>query len=202
MQELLKLTGRQHAVLSFFNESVRETGTPPTIREVMRRCGLKSPRGAELQLRALAVAGYVIHEPGRTPAYRPRLTHGGSIVPILGRAPAGHPSDQLEDPDGFLPIPWRFGERAYAIRVDGDSMRDAHIVDGDLVVVKRTGEARHGDIVVAMIDGKHTIKRLQLRGTAWTLKAENPDYPPIVPRMEGDQVVGRVVALVRKLAAN
>jgi repressor LexA len=198
-----KLTRRQQQVLAFFNETVLVEGAPPTIRQVMRKCGLKSPRGAEIQLRALTKCGYLVHQSHQRPAYRPRNAGRGSQVPILGRAPAGHPSDQPEEPEGFLPLPWTVGKNAFAIRVVGESMRDAHILSGDFVVVDPNAESRDGDVVVATIDGQQTIKRLKTKGRRWWLEPSNAEFPPAFePRVEGDHVLGRVVAVVRRLQAS
>lgn len=200
MQQVGPLTGRQQLVLSFFNETVRDTGTAPTIRQVMKSCGLKSPRGAELQLKALAKCGYLVHKPGTKLAYRPRVTGRPSSVPILGSAPAGHPLDQPENYEGTLSLPWRFNDESFAVRVVGDSMRDAHILDGDIVVVDTRRQPKNGDIVLAMIDGQQTIKRLRKRQSTWWLEPANPNHQNITPRLEGDHVIGCVGALVRSIA--
>lgn len=199
MQAAQDLTARQKEVLAHFIDTFRETGAPPTIRAVMRRFGFSTPRGAEVHLRALAAKGYLHHEPQGRPAYRPRFAHGGSSVAILGRAPAGFPTEQPELAEGTLPLPWRFGADAFAIRVSGDSMREAHVLDGDLVVVDPKRETRDGDIVLALLGGEHTVKRLRHLSTGWALEPANPDFPRLVPREERDRLVGRIVALVRRI---
>lgn len=193
------LTARQQLVLSFVNETVRDKGAPPTVREVMEHCGLRSPRGAELQLKALAKCGHLVHEPGVKRAYRPRLERPASAVPILGRAPAGYPADQAEIHEGTLPVPWRVGDDAFAVRVVGESMRDAAILDGDLVVIDRKREPRNGDVVLAVIGGEQTIKRLCIKANRWILQPANPAFPELSPEAEGDQVLGCVVGLVRQM---
>ncbi|MDB4946674.1 MAG: hypothetical protein JWP97_6208 [Labilithrix sp.] len=195
------LTERQQVVLAFFNETVRDTGAPPTIREVMVSCGLKSPRGAELQLKALAKCGYLVHKPGTKLAYRPLVGGKQATVPLLGSAPAGHPREQPEAYERGVSLPWSFTDGSFAVRVMGDSMRDAHILDGDLVVVETERDPRNGDIVLAMVDGQQTIKRLRTDRSGWWLEPENPAYPTITPRVEGDRVVGCIGALVRKIRA-
>lgn len=199
MQDAPKLNARQLQVLAFFNESLGATGAPPTIRQVMRHCGLKSPRGAELQLRALAKHGYLAHEPGQTPAYRPKYLRSGSTVPILGRAPAGHPSEQPEEHEGVLHLPWRVGQHAFAIRVDGDSMIEAYVLSEDLAVVDPDQEVRSRMIVLAMLSGEQTIKRYVARGMSWILEPANPKFRTMRPEIEGDRIVGPVVALVRNM---
>ncbi|MCE7895081.1 MAG: repressor LexA [Sorangiineae bacterium PRO1] len=199
LQDARKLNQRQRQVLAFFNESVGATGAPPTIRQVMGHCGLKSPRGAELQLRALATRGFLEHEPGGRPAYRPKYLRSGSAVPIVGRAPAGHPSEQPEEHEGVLHLPWRVSARSFAIRAVGDSMIDAHLLDGDLAVVDPEHEARDGNIVLAMLSGECTIKRFRARGKSWILEPANSTYRELVPTVEGDRVVGCIVALFRDM---
>lgn len=199
MQGVTSLTSKQREVLAHFVETFRTTGAPPSIREIMRHFGLTTPRGAEVHLRALAAKGYLDHRPGGRPAYRPRFAHGGSDVPVLGRAPAGHPSEQPEIHEGTLLLPWRFGGKAFAIRVTGDSMRDAHVLHGDLVVVDPERGAADGDIVLAMLGGEHTLKRLRLGASGWELESANPSFPRLVPADEGDRLIGCAVALVRKM---
>jgi repressor LexA len=199
MQRPRRLTDRQQLVLQFVRDVVQSTGAPPTVREVMKECGLKSPRGAQLQLKALVKCGYLVHEAGAKRAYRPTVERPPAAVPILGRAPAGHPSDQPEEHEGTLPLPWGVSDDAFAVRVQGDSMTDAHIVHGDLVVIDRRKEPRDGDVVLASIDGEQTIKRLRKARSKWRLEPANPAYEPVVPKVEGDHVVGCVVGLVRKV---
>jgi repressor LexA len=197
-QRSTQLTNRQQLVLNFVNEVVRETGAPPTVREVMDRCDL-SPRGAHLQLKALVKCGLLVHERGKQRGYRPKVDRPPSSVPILGRVPAGHPADQPEDHDGTLPLPWGVSDGAFALRVDGPSMRDGHILDGDIIVIDTKRDVKDGDVVLASIDGQQTVKRFRKRGKKWVLEPANPDFGTIEPKIEGDRVVGRVVALVRKV---
>ncbi len=120
-------------------------------------------------------------------------------MPVLGRAPAGHPSAQPEIHEGTLLLPWRFSDSAFAIVVTGESMRDAHVLDGDLVVVDPKREARNGDVVLALLGGEHTIKRLRQTGVRWALEPANPAYPTLTPSDPRDHLIGRVVALVRRM---
>jgi len=197
MQEVTKLTGRQHEVLVFFSETSRATGAPPAIRDVMDHFGFGSPHAAQAHLQALVRKGYLDHMPGCTPAYRLRNRGETSSVPIMGRAPAGVPSDQPEDFQGMLVLPWRYSSRAFAVRVIGDSMIGAHVVDGDLVVVEPERTPLEGDVVLALIGGAHTIKQLRWHGPRWDLHPANPAYDVVLPEQEGDRVIGSVVALVR-----
>ncbi len=122
-------------------------------------------------------------------------------VPILGRAPAGPPSEALESLEGYLPCPaeWGRGRDVFALRVTGDSMVDAGILDGDIVVCAKTETARSGEIVVASIDGDATIKRLGRSGGVPALVPANPRYRPIA--LKGDaRIIGRILGVFRSLA--
>ena len=157
MQGEKSLTSRQRAVLAHFNEAVRVRGAPPTIREVAKHFGFTTPRGAEGHLRALAAKGFLEHRPGERPAYRPRRLQGGAEVRILGGAPAGRPSEgEPEVANGTLALPWGFSDTAFAVTVAGESMRDAHILDGNLVVVDPREDVQDKDIVLAVLGGNHT----------------------------------------------
>jgi repressor LexA len=199
MQTLVELTPRQREVLAHFRQMVRSTGAPPTIREVMRHFRFTTPRGAEVHLRALAAKGYLAHFPGQTPAYRPQISTVESTVPVLGRVPAGRPSDQPELLEGTLVLPWSLSERAFAIRVVGDSLRDSHVIEGDLVIVDPNREQRDGDIVLALVGGEHAVKLLRIDREGWHLAPANPAYPPVWPKEERDKVLGPVVGLMRRI---
>jgi repressor LexA len=201
MQRRRSRTNPQQMVLAFVNETVRDTGAPPTIREVMKHCGYKSPRSAHIHLKALVKCGLLVYERGVGRAFRARIERPASSVPIVGRAPAGRPLDQPEEPEGTLPLPWGVNADAFAVHVEGDSMIDAHILAGDLVVVDRDREARDGSVVLARVDGAQTIKRLQKRGRKLTLKAANRAHSDVEPRRDDDEIIGCVVALVRKIGS-
>jgi repressor LexA len=194
------LTKRQREVLAFFSETVRGTGAPPTLRVIMSRFGIGTPRGADVHLQALARKGFLVHDKNRHPAYRLQADDRGSSVPILGNAPAGDPADQPEDHRGQLPLPWKFSDRAFAVAVTGESMRDAHVLEGDIVVVDPQRQPVDGDIVLAMRGGQSTIKTLRKTSGSFSLEPANPAFSTQRPSEERDHVVGSVVALVRRTA--
>jgi repressor LexA len=198
MQQGVGLTERQQHVLTFFLETWGATGAPPTLRTIMARFGIKTPRGADVHLQALAKKGLLVHDKNRHPAYRPKQSDRGSSVPILGSAPAGNPSDQPEDHRGQLPLPWKFSDSAFAVAVTGESMRDAHVLEGDIVVVDPQRELVDGDIVLAMRGGESTIKTLRKTKGSFALEPANPAFKTQHPTEERDRVVGAVVALVRR----
>ena len=201
-----RLTRRQQEVLTFIRTFSQRHGVPPTVREIGERFHV-TPRAAFDHLRALERKGYLRRRvtTGRssralTLAERPTAARE---IPILGRIAAGMPLQSEENREGTLPLAadW-FGARPdelFSLRVRGESMVNAHIVDGDVVVVRRQEQAQPGDIVVALVDGEATVKRFARDGQAVVLKPEHPTLPPIVvrPGEHEFRIVGKVVGLVR-----
>ena len=202
----------QLAILAFLRERIEQDGMPPSQLEICAAFGFRQNATAAYHLRALEAAGLIERMPHQArgirlvgagmPAKGIRR-HGGSYMalPVLGRVAAGAPigadigSDEqlLLDRHCFDPMP------DYLLRVQGDSMRDDGILDGDLVAVKRTPEATNGRIVVARIDGEITIKRLRTTADAVLLLPRNPDYAPIVVPADADFAIeGLYCGLVRR----
>ncbi|MBI2392248.1 MAG: repressor LexA [Deltaproteobacteria bacterium] len=212
------LSERQAAVLGFLRDFWAQRSTSPTQREVADFLGVKTARGAAAHLKALVRKGYLDHDARSHRGYRLRLEQPRSTtpkeappqvtlssaevadrtVPVVGRVPGGAPSGQDVEDLGEVVSPVKVSARAFAVRIFGDSMRDAHIVDDDLVVVDPAVLAIDRRVVVALIDGEYTIK--VLRRTAdgeWWLEPANDHYRPIFPRIDDDRVEGVVVAVVR-----
>jgi repressor LexA len=201
-----RLTDRQREVLEFIQAFTEEHGVPPTVREIGGRFHV-TPRAAFDHLRALERKGYLRRRTtaGRTSraltlAVKPASTHE---VPILGRIAAGAPLLAEENRDGVLPLDPSWvggrGDDVFGLRVHGESMINAHIVEGDLVLVRRQDHAHPGDIVVALVDGEATVKRFARDGHAVLLRPEHPTMAPIVVK-EGEKdlrIIGKVVGLVR-----
>ncbi len=184
----MNLTRRQQEILDFILEAKTRDGFPPTRAEIVRHFGFKSPNAAQCHLRALADHGAIRLVPGTARGIIPTDIADGQTspvlnhqVPLIGRVTAGtpvlavenHEDDLIIDPKHFRPRP------DYALRVQGDSMIDAGIQNGDLLLVHRTPEARHGQIVVARLEDEITVKRLRRRGRALYLDPENKHYEPI-----------------------
>src|SRR5256885_10108004 len=174
-----KLTARQQQILDLIQAAISRTGAPPTRAEIANRLGFKSPNAAEEHLQALARKGAIELLPGASRGIRVVQEELG--LPVVGRVAAGHPilaEENIEDRvnlDAGL-----FQPRAdYLLRVRGMSMRDAGILDGDLLAVHRVAEAQNGQIVVARLDNDVTVKRFQRRGNLVRLMAENPEFQPI-----------------------
>lgn len=186
----MTLTPRQRQILDFIHQSFRQHGHAPTTREICQHFGFSSPATVTSHLRLLEKKGALSRIPGhqRTirlpnpPPHPPRLLE----IPLLGSIPAGTPLDQHEQRDRFLTVDADtlqipVNARTFALRVCGDSMTGAGILDGDIVILEHGLPARPGDIVAAAIDGEVTLKRLILKNGQPCLRAENPRYPDLIP---------------------
>ncbi len=178
------LTARQQQILDWIRRHLETTGMPPTRAEIAAGLGFSTASSAEDHLRALARKGALEILPGSSRGLRLRDTPAvaGTGLPLVGRVAAGHPILAAEHIESHVRLdPSVFTPRAdYLLRVRGLSMKDAGILDGDLLAVHRTSEARSGQIVVARLGDEVTVKRLRRRGNQVLLVAENPDFAPIV----------------------
>jgi len=188
------LTKKQNQVWQAIQELVNREGRFPTVREIARAAGLSSPATVQAYLERLAERGVLLRR-GR--AWKP--ASAGRQVPLVGVVPAGSPLEVFEGLGEAVELPAWMAEKTddiLALRVRGDSMKDAYIQEGDLVVIRRAGRAEAGEMVVARLDdGSITLKRLKKEGAAFFLAPENPDYSPIHAAFE---LVGRVVGVLRK----
>ncbi len=177
------LTARQAEILALIRRSVQQTGMPPTRQEIAAELGFRSANAAEEHLRALARKGVIELLPGSSRGIRiaGEAASAAQGLPIVGRVAAGQPLLALEHIEDHCAVaPELFKPRAdYLLRVTGMSMRDAGILDGDLLAVHAALTARNGQIVVARIDDEVTVKRFHQRANRITLLAENPDFAPI-----------------------
>lgn len=173
------LTARQQQILDLIRTCVDERGAPPTRAEIAQHLGFSSLNAAESHLQALAKKGAIQLEPGRSRGIRLPEDPG---LPLVGRVAAGSPLLAVEHIEGHWRIdPAHFRPHAdYLLRVRGQSMRDAGILDGDLLAVHRCQTAREGQTVVARVDDEVTVKRFHTRGDRIELVACNPDFAPIV----------------------
>jgi repressor LexA len=174
-----KLTPRQQEILDFIRNTLEVLGAPPTRLEICSAFGFASPNAAEDHLRALAKKGAIVLEPGSARGIRLVEQLG---LPLIGSVAAGSPILAVENVQGRVPFsPDIFAPRPdYLLRVRGNSMTGAGILDGDLLAVHKTSEARSGQIVIARLGDEVTVKRLKYKGGRVELIAENPDYEPIV----------------------
>jgi len=196
------LTPRQRQILDFIQQSILETGMPPTRAEISAALGFKSANAAEEHLRALARKGVIALVPGASRGIQLKDTMREQLgLPLIGRVAAGRPilaEENIEsrfniDPDIFSPRPH------YLLKVTGMSMKAAGILDGDLLAVHKTAEARSGQIVVARLADEVTVKRFKRRGREILLLPENAAFAPIEvdPATTPFAIEGIAVGLVR-----
>jgi len=211
------LTPRQQQIFDLIRNTIRHTGFPPTRAEIAAEFGFSSPNAAEEHLRALARKGVIELTPGASRGIRLKVSRSDSepsdqfslplagvmqlTLPLVGRVAAGSPILAAEHIDRQYQVDASVFEEQpdYLLRVRGLSMRDAGILDGDLLAVKRASEASNGKIVVARLGEDVTVKRFKRRGETIELIAENPDYPSIVvkPGQEEFSLEGIAVGLIR-----
>ena len=185
-------------VYDFVCEYLDLHGYAPSVREICLGVSLKSPSSAFGHLRQLAEEGRIEFNPGHKRSISlPDRARPSVRVPVVGRVTAGAPILAVEQREGTLPVDADFarGRELFALRVRGDSMQNAAILDGDLVVVERTPEAKNGDIVVALLEEEATVKRFFREADGFRLQPENDAYDPIFTREL--VILGRVVAVFR-----
>ena len=193
-----KISAKQQRILDYISEFSLEHGYPPSVREICTEMGLRSPSTVHAHLKKLQEAGYLEPTEPKSRALSP--TSGPSMVPrvpILGRVTAGMPILAVEEHVGYVPFePAAGGGEYYALRIRGDSMTGAGILDGDLVIVRQDVQARGGDIVIALLEDEATCKTLNITADGVWLMPENPAYPPIDGT--GCQILGVVKAVYRE----
>jgi repressor LexA len=203
---MLKLTPRQAEILAFIKRCLEDNGFPPTRAEIAQELGFKSPNAAEEHLKALARKGAIEMTPGasrgiRIPGFDAKA-NDDTHLPVIGRVAAGAPILAQQHIEESCSInPGLFTPRAdYLLKVRGMSMKDIGIMDGDLLAVHTTREARNGQIVVARIGDEVTVKRFKRDGSKVWLLAENPDFAPIEVDLKDQDLVieGLSVGVIRR----
>jgi repressor LexA len=204
------LTSRQKEILTFISDHIDSAGFPPTRNDVSKHFGFRSPNAAESHLRALEHKGVIRIQAGRsrgitlTPLSSSNLPASNSLrmpLPLVGRVAAGSPILAQENIEHEYRVdPLLFSSRPhYLLRVEGNSMLNAGILDGDLLAVHRTPEAQNGQIVVARLDDEVTVKRFKRSGHRVSLLPENPEFQPILVDLRHQELVieGRAVGVIR-----
>ena len=201
----VQLTPRQRRILEFISEAVHERGYPPTVREIGEAVGLTSSSSVHAQLANLERRGLLHKDPTKPRAMtlsEPRME--GVVVPLLGKIAAGTPLMATEHVEEYLTVPMGFagGAEHFALRVQGDSMIGAGILDGDIVIVRSGSSAEDGDVVAVLLPGpaedEATVKRLKRQKGRVLLVPENPALEPFDMDPAG-RILGTVVAVLRKL---
>lgn len=192
-----KLSAKQLEILTFVGEYKNNNGYAPTVREICSAVGLKSPSTVHSHLQTLMDNGYLIKEQRKTRTLHVQGETPQNCVPILGKVTAGAPILAFEDNVGFVPFYKKSLDNEYfGLIIKGDSMINAGILDGDVVIIKNQSTASHGDIVIALLDDEATCKRLYRQNGKVMLTPENENYSPI----DGTNasIIGVVCALHRK----
>ncbi len=205
-----ELTDRQKEILNFITEHIEFNGFPPTYREIAKHFNLASTFGVKRHLEALTKKGYINVESNSSRALsltELSLAKTGTRyleiieLPIVGRVAAGYPILAEENIEGTLSIQSNLlnnRNESFGLKVKGDSMIDAGIFEGDVVIVNKQPDAKNGDIVVAMLHDEATLKRYQRKGTVVQLIPENTNYNVIeVNNMEEFSIIGRVLGVFR-----
>ena len=201
------ISDRQRQILRLILDTVDRRGYPPSVREIGDGVGLSSPSTVHSHLSTLVEHGYLRRDPSKPRAIE--VVDDGRQddlrrapvrdVPLVGRIAAGSPILAEEDIEEIFPLPTELvgNDPVFMLRVSGDSMIDAGIFDGDLVVIKRQPDAEDGDLVAALIDGEEaTVKRLRRESGRVILIPENRSYEPMVFE-SGVEIIGRVIAVLR-----
>jgi repressor LexA len=197
------LTERQRSVLHFIQREQREKGVTPSTREIQSHFRFASQTSVMQYIVALERKGFLQRHAGKaraliTPIQKIRIHD----VPIYGQIPAGMATLTEQDVEGHVSLDRHWANVSknhgtFALRVRGDSMIDAHVLDGDIVILEQSKDVHNGDIVAALIDGETTLKRYVVDRGRTYLKAENPRYPNLIPAREL-KIQGVMVSLVRK----
>jgi len=222
MKNKEELTPTQEKVFNFLNDYLREKGFPPTLREIASHFGLRGPKAPQKTLNILERKKYIRKVPGGSRAieiigsmvgrrgglpYKVGFVESATgptfPIPIVGRVRAGDPILAIENIEGYIHLDRNLVSSGdvFLLRVQGDSMIDAHIQDGDFALVKPQPNAENGDIVVALIEDEATIKRIFKKRDLIRLEPANPKIEPIVVK-KGEKkvtIVGKVVGIFRKI---
>ena len=192
-----KISKIEQQIFDYIKNFIDENGTPPSVREIGNAMGLKSSSTVQYHINALIDAGYL--EKGNANMKRTlRIAKKGNThhIPLLGTVTAGKPILAIESIEEYVPVSFNpNGAEFFALRVRGDSMINAAICDGDIVIVERTPVAENGEIVVALIEDEATVKRFFKENGHFRLQPENDNYEPII--VDELVVIGKIKSLIR-----
>ena len=195
------LTARQQQVYDLVRDHISQTGMPPTRAEIASQLGFRSPNAAEEHLKALARKGVIEIISGASRGIRLLMEEEPEGLPLIGRVAAGEPLLALENIESHYQVdPMLFKPSAdFLLRVNGMSMKDIGIMDGDLLAVHKTQDVHNGQVIVARIEDEVTVKRFKKSGNKIELHAENPEFSPIIVdlREQNFTVEGLAVGVIR-----
>ncbi len=197
------LNAQEQRVLEYIKKQIKETGYPPSVREICAALGFKSTSSAHQYIWRLAEKGYIDKGDLKTRAIRVVGTESTISVPIVGKVAAGEPILATENIEDYMSIGESFFSKDslkndnFILKVQGESMIEAGINDGDYIIVSKQETARNGQIVVAMIDGEATVKTFYKEKDHIRLQPENSSMEPII--VKDCQILGKVIGLFRKI---
>ncbi|APF26575.1 repressor LexA [Clostridium sporogenes] len=193
---------KQNEVYNFIKLQIKEKGYPPSVREICKAVGLSSTSSVHFHLKRLEKEGLIKRDSSKTRAIEivdPTSKKEVINVPIVGTITAGNPILAIENIEDVFPLPIDYVKNTkdlFMLKVSGESMIEAGILDGDLAIIEKTDSANNGDIVVALIDNEATLKRFFRESSYIRLQPENKSMKPII--LEDCKVLGRLVGIYRK----
>jgi len=202
------LTERQRSVLEFIQERINEKGYPPSVREIGKAVGLKSPASVHNHLKTLEELKYIRRDPSKPRAIEvlcnqdltENIKKEMVNIPLVGKITAGEPIFAEENVEDFFPVPLDYisstASELFMLEVKGNSMINAGIYDGDYVIAQKQNYAYNKDIVIALLEDGATVKRFYKEKNSFRLQPENPDMEPIIT--SDIQILGKVIGLYRK----
>lgn len=193
--EKTPLTEKQTAVYKFLVKKQSE-GLPPTVREICEETGIKSTSTVHAVLNALEENGYISRDKKFSRAIRVENDFDSAFVPLVGKVTAGQPILAVEQIEDYIPYPVKSAEGLFALKVTGLSMKNAGILDGDIVIADKNKPCKSGDIIIGMDGDSATVKRLLIKDKQIIFMPENPDFEPIYPQKPS--VLGKVIGSFRK----
>ena len=194
-----QLTEKEREILAYIKERLADS-VPPTVREICRDLAIKSTSSAHRYLKSLEAKGYITMGDRENRTIRLVGTSAAAQIPLLGTVAAGQPILAFEDVEDYIPFSAR-GEdpsKLFALRVKGESMIEAAILDGDVIVVRQTPTVRNGEIAVALVEDEATVKRFYKENGHYRLQPENSSMDPII--VDDCRILGRVVAVMRTIS--
>ncbi len=198
-----RITHKQEEILSYIKNEILERGFPPTVREICQTVGLKSTSSVHSHLESLEKNGYIRRDPTKPRAIEilddsfQMLRREMVNVPVVGTVAAGQPILAEQNIDSYFPIPAEYmpNDQSFILRVKGESMVNAGIMDGDQVIVRQQSTARNGDIVVALVEDSATVKTFYKEDGHYRLQPENDSMDPIL--VDDCQILGKVFGVFR-----
>lgn len=192
------LTDKQLRILQYIEQEFSRSGRKPTLRAIAQHFGLKAVGTVQDHISKLVEFGFLEKETGNYRGFKLIHQIQTTLVPICGSVPAGKPIEAVESFQGSIALTGDWKGELFALRVQGESMKDLGILNGDYVVVKKQSDAENGEIIVALIDQEATVKVLEKHAERIRLLPANPAFKPIVLDASRDnQIVGKVVAVQR-----